>query len=265
MARIQLVVLFLALAGASASLRRTHAHAASSAPAAEQVRLAVSEAGAVSEPEKVADNSSHSNASEVAGGRRHFSVAEEVASFAARSAHAIARHPKEEEAASGGSWGVRIVLQLLFGLLYYSIIVSKYPVLKDAAPTPAAVELQKENEVMATLKTSPPNCLLALCCSGPRAAHTFHATGVMNYWLGLILMTFFPCCTLWGTNSCTNLNETLGGEKRNPVMGCACAFFCSCCVIAQDAEALDMISGYQTGFTGVTPAEETNAKVGDGN
>merc|ERR1712096_400889 len=91
----------------------------------------------------------------------------------------------------------------------------------------------------------------AFFCPGPRAAHTFHSTGVVGYWPSLIFMSCCPCCTLFAANSITELNVTLGGEKRNCCMSCLCSFFCSCCVIAQDAATLDMITGMETGLIGV--------------
>eukprot|EP00416_Gambierdiscus_australes_P019308 CAMPEP_0171056782 /NCGR_PEP_ID=MMETSP0766_2-20121228/1309_1 /TAXON_ID=439317 /ORGANISM="Gambierdiscus australes, Strain CAWD 149" /LENGTH=263 /DNA_ID=CAMNT_0011511771 /DNA_START=144 /DNA_END=935 /DNA_ORIENTATION=+ len=193
-------------------------------------------------------------------GEHHFAVnstREEVVNFAARSVRALRRHAKEEGSASGGGYLTRVLFQFLFGLVYFYLIVTNYPALpEDAVPPPEAVALQEANEVSATCQVSPPNCILAWCCSGPRAAHTFHTVGIgMNYWIGLVLMTFFPCCTLFAVNSFTQLNERLGGQKRNPVMSCVCAFFCSCCVIAQDAEALDLVSGHTTGFCGVAPAK----------
>jgi hypothetical protein len=148
----------------------------------------------------------------------------------------------------------RVLTQLLFGLVYYLVIVAKYPELKDTQPSSLAVELQKENEVMATCKVSGRNCVLAWCCSAPRAAHTFAAVGVMSYWPSLLLMSLVPCCTLWFVNSKSDLNVKLGGERRGLCMGCLCACCCSCCVIAQDAEALDLTTGVKTGLCGVYDA-----------
>lgn len=170
----------------------------------------------------------------------------------------------------GGSSTTRMLLQLLFGLIYYFIIVSKYPELGAKEASQSAKELLEKNEVMALMSVSPQNCVLSCCCTGPRAAHTFAKTGTMNYWLGLFLMTCFPCCTLMGVNSCTDMNEKMGGSRRNIIMSCLCALCCSCCVVAQDAEALDLTSSVQTGFLGVydeeakkeveeVPAEEAKA------
>jgi len=156
----------------------------------------------------------------------------------------------------GGTWITRILLQFLFGFIYYFLIVSKYPKLDVFQPTPEAIKLQSENEVMATLQASWTNCFFSWCCSGPRAAHTFHSTDVLGYWSGCILMSLFPCCTLWVVNSCTDLNERLGGVKKNPCSGLLCAFCCSCCIIAQDAESLDLITGARTNLCGV----ETNVQ-----
>lgn len=159
--------------------------------------------------------------------------------------------------ASGGSSSTRMLLQLLFGVVYYFLIVRKYPELGEKEANEAAKELQAKNEVLSLVEVSPRNCLLSCCCTGPRAAQTFSITGAMNYWLGLFGMTCVPCCTLMYANSCTEMNEKLGGDKRNIIMSCLCALCCSCCVVAQDAEALDLMSGVQTGFFGVY---ETEAK-----
>jgi len=158
----------------------------------------------------------------------------------------------EDAHAAGGSstwesWIFRIAVQLIFGAMYYCVIVSKYPTkFEEYAVTAEAKALQNKDEINATCDTSCPNNFHAFCCSGPRAAHTFHSVGLLDYWAGCILMTLFPCCTLWLTNSCTDLNEKLGGEKRGFCMGCLCACLCSCCVIAQDAQTLDLITGAKT-------------------
>jgi len=161
-----------------------------------------------------------------------------------------APEPYDYQQNSGATLAVRILSQLIFGLCFFCCIVRNYP--KLMAPTQASARIQQENEVMALCSTSPQNCCLSLCCSGPRAALTFDRVGLIDYWLGLCLMTLFPCPTIYFMNSCTDLNERLGGQRKNCITGLCCAFFCHCCVIAQDAEALDLATGAQTGFCGVT-------------
>jgi len=147
----------------------------------------------------------------------------------------------------------RILIQMVFGLVYYIVIVSKYPSYKDLPePNQAAKDLQKIDEVSATCRTSCENCLLSWCCSGPRAAHTFYSTLGLNYVFCCLVTSCFPCCALWYVNSCTDLNEKLGGERRNLFVGAICACLCSCCVIAQDAESLDLVNGVKTGFCGIS-------------
>jgi hypothetical protein len=154
-------------------------------------------------------------------------------------------HPYSDVEASYWS---RVFWQLVFAIGYWFLVVKNYPVLpREFKPSnPEATALQSKNEVMATIETSPANCIMSLCCTGPRAAHTFHATGVMHYWLGCCLMSCCPMCTLWYANSMTDLNERLGGTKRDLVMGFLCACLCSCCVVAQDAESLDIVTGMET-------------------
>jgi len=143
----------------------------------------------------------------------------------------------------------RFVVLMIFGFLYWCCIVSKYP--KLMGPTPTSARLQNENELNATCQTSFANCLYSWLCSQARAAHTFDSAGVCNYWPSLVLMTLFPCLTLYFMNSCSNLNENLGGRKKDCCSGMICAFCCSCCVIAQDAESLDMATGARTTCCGV--------------
>lgn len=172
-----------------------------------------------------------------------------------RTAKTVLTEPQAQQAEGGGEVG-RLLMQLLFGIIYYFVVVSKYPAYPEGLTSEnmpeEAKELQNENEVMSILKVSCSNNFLSFCCTGPRAAHTFHTTDVLNYWVGLLAMTCFPCCTLMWTNAVTDLNEKLGGEKRNILMSCLCACCCACCVVAQDAEALDIVTGSHTGLVGVT-------------
>jgi hypothetical protein len=160
---------------------------------------------------------------------------------------------KETREDSQRGWLSRVILQIAFGVIYYLLIVRHYPSAIGFTSNEASAKLQNMNEVSATFlgHTSPPNCLLSWCCTGPRAAHTFYSVMNFNYWIGLVLMSCFPCITLWYFNSFTELNEKLGGERRNPFMGCLSAWFCSCCVVAQDAESLDLMMGMKTQLCGV--------------
>lgn len=161
----------------------------------------------------------------------------------------------QKEEKGGNSWGSHMFFEFIFGLIYYLLVVRHYPKL-DMEPTEEAKELQKLDAISATFQTSVPNCVYSLCCWGPRAAHTFHSAGIIDYWPGCILMNCFPCCTLYIMNSFTPLNEKLGGDKKDFCTGLLCAFFCWCCVIAQDAESLDLITRHKTDFCGVSPMEK---------
>jgi len=166
---------------------------------------------------------------------------------------------QQTERSSGMSYGERVIMQLIFGVLYYFLIVSHYPKLDDVTSggkVDEAKKLQELDELSATLAVSYPNCFLSFCCTGPRAAHTFHSTGILDYWAGCVLMSCCPCITLWIVNSFTELNERLQGEKRNFCMGAICACFCTCCVVAQDAQSLDYLTGMDTGFCGVEDAKK---------
>merc|ERR1712217_5185 len=147
---------------------------------------------------------------------------------------------------------------LIFGIIYKFKVVDVYPMVKQA--NEKSTELQGENEVMAIFNNCfTPNCMLAWCCLAPRAAHTFDKTGTLPYWVGLAAMLCCPCFTLCYTNACTDMNESLGGEKRNCCMAVLCAWCCACCVVLQDAESLDAATGARTGCLSV----EGDVELGD--
>lgn len=184
---------------------------------------------------------------------QHLTKETEVSGPAAAAEPSIEETTEEEEAqaqgAGLGSMTSRVLPQLLFAILYYFLIVRKYPSFPEfqgKKVSEQAEALQKMYAPQAICHTSCANNFHSFCCSGPRAAHTFHATGIMNYWPSCCLMTFFPCCTLFILNSFTDLNSRLGGTKPNLCMSALCTCFCSCCVIAQDAESLDERTGFNT-------------------
>jgi len=149
---------------------------------------------------------------------------------------------------------IQMVLVLIFACIYKSKVVDEYPELKKFNEKSA--KLQDENEVSAccnSLFTT--NCMLAWCCHAPRAAHTFDKVGVMSYWPSVFLMMCCPCCTLTYTNACTDLNEKLGGEKRNCCMALLCAWCCVVCVVLQDAASLDAATGADTKCLSVEEGE----------
>lgn len=165
-------------------------------------------------------------------------------------------YSRREQEEAGRNRLYQSIAQIIFAILYWFLIVKHYPSARELPPpNQAAKELQAVDEVTATCHTSFSNLFLAWCCTGPRAAHTFYSVLGFNYWVGAVLTSCFPCCTLWYFNSFTDLNQRLGGEKRSALMGLVCACFCSCCVIAQDAEALDKITGLETNFCSVRRAK----------
>lgn len=152
---------------------------------------------------------------------------------------------------------LRIVLQLIVGVFYFYMIVQHYPRLTpNGQAPPEAIRLQKLNPFAAAMEASSKILFCSFCCPGPRAAHTFEITGIFSYWFGLIVGSCFPCCTLLWTNTATDLNVRLGGEQMGFIPGCLSAFFCSCCLIAQDAESLDLLMGVRTGLYGMETPQD---------
>jgi hypothetical protein len=173
--------------------------------------------------------------------------------------------PQVQSAESAGfeKWFGRILSMLVFGVLYYFVIYHHYPVtLPDEPASKEAIEVHKAGEVMSlcSSKMSVANCCCALYCPGPRAAHTYATVGIFNYWVGLLLMTCFPCCTMWAVHGFTDFQEKLGLKKRNLCLGALCACFCTDCIIAQDAMILDYKTGARTEVYGVTLPDSDTSK-----
>merc|ERR1712203_656659 len=116
--------------------------------------------------------------------------------------------------AQAGLQGGQIILQLLWGVVYYFFIIKNYPMLTERQPTEKASDIQNKVAFCGCLDASCDNMCLSLCCFPGRQAQTMHSTGVMDYWPSLILMVLCPFCTLCYTNSCTPLNEKLGGKQQ---------------------------------------------------
>jgi len=146
-----------------------------------------------------------------------------------------------------------VVEQLLFGIIFYFVVVKKYPKLTTASQ--ASQEVLAENPVGHCFSNCfTTNCLLATCCASARQALNMHATDTMSYWPALFLSVFCPCCTTWYADSFAGMNEKLGGESENCCTGCMCAWCCTTCVIYQRAHALDAATGFQTECCNVTQA-----------
>lgn len=172
----------------------------------------------------------------------------------------VAQMEQEEEAMS---FLISFLVQFIFGAVYWFTVVSQYPMITGDKDIPEKVKiLQSKNEVTGLGEVTPSVCLMSFCCPAVRMSHNLHSTDTLNYWASLCVMTCFPglmCCAVFLSNSCTPMNEKLGGERREIILGLLCAWCCQCCVIAQDAESMDMIVGRQTGICSSTDVVRAEA------
>lgn len=155
--------------------------------------------------------------------------------------------PPKKTSSMKQTWLNRMLAQLAFGVIYYFLIVRNYPKLQSAnTDTIEALALRDKSPMGAAMDASCSSLFHGFCCSAPRAAHTFHSTGIMNYWLGFLCMTALPCCTLCGVEQYSDLTIKLGGKQRGFFGNLFYSCFCSCCVIVQDADSLDLIMNVET-------------------
>lgn len=164
------------------------------------------------------------------------------------------------------SWCALASIQLAFGILYYITIMRKYPRMpKDFEPTDESTKLQSMDALDGARRTTCSNRFLSVVCCASRAAHTFHQTGVFDFWPSCILMSLFPCCTLFVVSSFTDLDNRLGGERRgifSSFYGACCCFFC---LLAKHAQSLDIIANARTGILDVQPTTTLNARWSSSN
>jgi hypothetical protein len=145
-----------------------------------------------------------------------------------------------------------VLMQVVFAILYYYLILRKYPKLPEDHQISSEVALFQERSVCSVLfeccavPNRWENVCLSFFCGAPRAAHTMDVTGIMDFWPGCVIMTILPCCVLGLVHCSSDLKDKLGTAPRSCFKECLCCLFCSHCVIAQDAIALDMIVGAKT-------------------
>lgn len=150
------------------------------------------------------------------------------------------KHPyhHSKQAGNNGYLG-----QIIFGIGFYFIVSSKYPRLE--APNDASRAIM--NEEVAFRCPFGPICLQSWCCPATMLAHLVQGTGIMSYWVALVISFCAPCVLLVAVTSCGDTNVKLGGVRKDFCVGCLEAFFCSCCVITRANEALDAATGMELG------------------
>lgn len=94
------------------------------------------------------------------------------------------------------SW-FKLVVEIIFGIMYYCMFVSKYPTFSPTVRANVeAIKIQSTKDVESLKEVAFPNCLLSYLSSGPCAACPFHSKGFKTYCLGLLAMTLMPCSTV---------------------------------------------------------------------
>jgi hypothetical protein len=170
---------------------------------------------------------------------------------------------REQQAQSHRNSIQEIVINIIIAIVYYVLIVSKYPP-HTALPSEGHPNFESARQFQSEVagsqcgvveKTfggvSMPNILFALCCGYQRNAHTLYSSIGFNYWAGFFITMFCPCCTMWYQQTSTRVNEAIGGTKRSCLHGFLCAWCCMCCLVATDAESLDIAAGKETYCCGV--------------
>jgi len=145
-----------------------------------------------------------------------------------------------------------LVQQFLFGVVFFCLVVRKYRVPDTLVVSSAARGLMSESSLHACCRVECGTILLASLCAPQRAALTYHAADIMNYWIGLVAMIFCQACTVFGVSAFTDLRKKIGGDDLFSCMGACEACCCSCCVVAQEAQAVDLCTGQEVVCCGVT-------------
>lgn len=157
---------------------------------------------------------------------------------------------RKKEKAKGSSTNMYIS-QTIFGIVFYFLVSSKYPQLESSNSGSAAIM----NEPVVCRINAGPTCLQSFFCQNPMLAHLMHSTGILNYWVALLLSMCFPCCTLFGAIHCAEMDQKLGGSPKGLLYNLFETICCACCLIAQSNEALDAATDSQLGCCSVVSRE----------
>jgi len=159
----------------------------------------------------------------------------------------------DESAAVDSDHLISLWIFLVFGIFFYFLVVKKYHTLE--APTSQSTSQMEQNPISATGSACcTANCWLALCCGPSRLGLTFHATGILDFWIAVLLNAIpgiSPILTCVVLTS-TDITTKLGGERPHCCEACLCSFCCLCCVNVKLAEALDLATEQTTGCLKVT-------------
>lgn len=152
---------------------------------------------------------------------------------------------------TGSYYLTKLLFIFFFGFIYYEAIVKHYPRVQDP-PNNTAVALMNQGAPCAIGAVSCSNVTLSCCCGLSRNAHTYHSTGMLEYWPSLVIMAFFPCCLMVYMNAFTDFKRKIGGSPDGCPGACLCSVCCCCCVTAQQAQALDATARADTNLCGVS-------------
>jgi hypothetical protein len=139
-------------------------------------------------------------------------------------------------------------LFILFIIVFYVQVTSKYPALTGQAPPGSVAAGIMAESSICRIKPGA-ICLQTCCCPAAMVAHVFDRTGVLNYWASIL----WSClCCLSPFQHCyafmvSDMPEKLGGEKRQILDGIGTCLCCAMCEYCKYAEALDAATGTQTG------------------
>jgi len=152
---------------------------------------------------------------------------------------------------------VTFIMQLLFGAAFYHTVTTKYPLLVGA--NDISRNIMSQNAAFRINSNS--ICIQSLCCWPAVLAHVLDRSATCtSYWTALLAAICFPCCTTYWAVNMTDMNEKLGGSKRDCLEALVISCCCPCCEIARAGDALDAATGATTGCFSVqlpsnTPGE----------
>ncbi|CAE8595189.1 unnamed protein product [Polarella glacialis] len=168
--------------------------------------------------------------------------------FLGPAAHGRSYRHGQSEATRGQSDTVPQVpawlFQGIFATVYYWMVVRSYRALDRLPLQMRHLKILDENPCGAMRHVSLPNGLLSCYCQSARAAHTFEKTGASKYWIGFLAVACFPCCTVSYLQNETR--EALGAKRLGLPTNLCYSIFCTFCLVAQQAEALDVATGQRS-------------------
>jgi len=146
---------------------------------------------------------------------------------------------------------ITLIIYVVFAGVYYKNVVKYVPVRRERKQGVMISDFEQGLFEVCDIvdNRNRDRCLYATCCYWCRAAHTWHAAGVCEYWPALFLLALasmvkWTCCVEGIIFAYFRMKTKDQLNIKTDVMNdCLVSIFCTCCAVGQEGMAIDVDRG----------------------